>query len=334
MTYASLPLQAGTLASLPDARHKPAPAQPQTSIPAHTEDKAPKLLDATIIKAPTLIKEDKVAQTAATTVGKTAGSMGGVSSKSADHSITASSVENKKASISPSKTTDVSKDGNQNRVVQPAATTVGKTAGSLGGVSAKPAGHSLTASSGEKKTTPASAPKRTVTASSVENKKASISPSKTTDVSQDGNRPPSGNRLARITAYWASEGDYYTSQGISSTGIHLHDGYCAVDPTIIPYGSVVTISGLGKYLAVDTGSAVISRTAARETGHTATERAALVIDLYFESRREGEDFAANGPKFASITWQAPDPTNRMSSDVRNMVAESDWNKLRTKVLSE
>ncbi|MCE0497269.1 MAG: 3D domain-containing protein [Methylacidiphilales bacterium] len=138
-----------------------------------------------------------------------------------------------------------------------------------------------------------------------------------------------------MTAYWASEGDHYTSLGISSTGIHLHDGYCAVDPRIIPYGSVVTITGLGKYLAVDTGSAVISRQAARETGHTSAERAALVIDLYFESRRDGENFAETGPKFALITWQTPsESASDMSSDVRDMIVESDWNKLRNKQLSE
>lgn len=114
-----------------------------------------------------------------------------------------------------------------------------------------------------------------------------------------------GNRLARLTAYWSGEGDYYTRHHISSTGIHLHKGHCAVDPHIIPYGSIVTIEGLGSYLAVDTGTAVVSRQAARESGHTRVERSALVIDLYFENRREGERFAAKGPKFASITWSKP-----------------------------
>ena len=62
--------------------------------------------------------------------------------------------------------------------------------------------------------------------------------------------------LARVTAYWPSEGDYYTRHSLSSTGVRLHDGHCAVDPSIIPYGSVVDISGVGKFLAVDTGTAV------------------------------------------------------------------------------
>jgi 3D (Asp-Asp-Asp) domain-containing protein len=114
-----------------------------------------------------------------------------------------------------------------------------------------------------------------------------------------------GNHLARLTAYWAGEGDYYTRHHISSTGIRLHQGHCAVDPTIIPYGSVVQIDGLGSYVAVDTGTAVVSRRAARESGHNRLERGALVIDLYFENRRDGERFAANGPKFASITWSQP-----------------------------
>lgn len=114
-----------------------------------------------------------------------------------------------------------------------------------------------------------------------------------------------GNGLARLTAYWSGEGDYYTRHHISSTGITLHNGHCAVDPTVIPYGSVVSIEGLGTYLAVDTGTAVVSRRAARESGHNRNERHALVVDLYFESRRDGEHFAATGPKFATITWSAP-----------------------------
>jgi 3D (Asp-Asp-Asp) domain-containing protein len=133
-------------------------------------------------------------------------------------------------------------------------------------------------------------------------------------------RPSAGERLARLTAYWSGEGDYYTGRGMSSTGVHLHDGHCAVDPRIIPYGSVVEIAGLGKYLAVDTGSAVISREAAKETGHNSEERNALVIDLYFESRQDGEHFAASGPKYAAITWTAPRST-ASTQDAHSLAAE-------------
>lgn len=109
-------------------------------------------------------------------------------------------------------------------------------------------------------------------------------------------------RLARITAYWPGE-DYYTNHKRSATGVRLRDGYCAVDSSIIPYGSVVKIPGVGDYIAVDTGTAVITRKAARESGHTREERNALVIDLYFASRRAGELFSEVGPKFAMIAWQ-------------------------------
>src|ERR1700692_2387330 len=97
-------------------------------------------------------------------------------------------------------------------------------------------------------------------------------------------------RLARVTAYWPGE-DYYTNHKRSATGVRLRDGYCAVDPSIIPYGSVVTIPGAGDYVAVDTGTAVISRKSAKESGHNRKERSALVIDLYFASRRAGELFS-------------------------------------------
>jgi hypothetical protein len=113
---------------------------------------------------------------------------------------------------------------------------------------------------------------------------------------------PSG-RLARVTAYWPGE-DYYTNRRMSATGARLRLGYCAVDSRIIPYGSVVQISGLGSYLAVDTGTTVISRKAARESGHTREERGAMVIDLFFPTRRAGERFAREGPKFAMVAWSS------------------------------
>jgi 3D (Asp-Asp-Asp) domain-containing protein len=110
-------------------------------------------------------------------------------------------------------------------------------------------------------------------------------------------------RLARVTAYWPGE-DYYTNRRLSATGVRLRDGFCAVDSSIIPYGSVVKIPGVGDYIAMDTGTAVISRKAAKESGHTRAERSALVIDLYFASRRAGELFTRMGPKFAMVAWES------------------------------
>jgi 3D (Asp-Asp-Asp) domain-containing protein len=112
----------------------------------------------------------------------------------------------------------------------------------------------------------------------------------------------SQGRLARITAYWPGE-DRYTNHKLSATGVRLRDGYCAVDSRIIPYGSVVEIPGVGSYVAVDTGTAVISRKAAKESGHNSRERSALVIDLYFASRKAGELFSREGPKFAMVAWE-------------------------------
>jgi 3D (Asp-Asp-Asp) domain-containing protein len=141
-----------------------------------------------------------------------------------------------------------------------------------------------------------------------------------------------GGRLARVTAYWAAEGDYYTERCISSTGVRLHDGHCAVDPTIIPYGSVVEIAGVGKFLAVDTGSAVISRTAAKEGGHTPAERHAIVIDLFFEDRSEGEKFAAGAAKYVAISWWTPSSMGIEARAARGLFAEEDWTKIQGKQL--
>jgi len=141
-----------------------------------------------------------------------------------------------------------------------------------------------------------------------------------------------GERLARVTAYWRGEGDYYTGRSLSATGVRLHDGHCAVDPTIIPYGSVVDIKGVGKFLAVDTGSAVISRTAAREGGKTNAERHAIVVDVFFEDRSEGERFAAGEAKYVSISWWTPRSTGTEARAARSLFAEEDWTKIQSKQL--
>ena len=59
--------------------------------------------------------------------------------------------------------------------------------------------------------------------------------------------------------------------------------------------------GSANILAVDTGSAVIYRTAAHEGGHTSAERNAIVVDIFFENRSEGERFAASAAKYVSVT---------------------------------
>src|SRR5438045_8113643 len=81
--------------------------------------------------------------------------------------------------------------------------------------------------------------------------------------------------LARVTVYWASGGrgsDRYTRQHKCSTGTRLRIGHCAVDPTRIPYGSNIIFPDGTSLAAVDTGSAVKNRKAARLYGQTPVER--------------------------------------------------------------
>jgi 3D (Asp-Asp-Asp) domain-containing protein len=88
--------------------------------------------------------------------------------------------------------------------------------------------------------------------------------------------------LARVTSYWANEGK---SGLYASTGRRLRAGHCAVDPKRIPYGSKVVFPDRA-CTAVDTGTAVVSRKAARECGRTTSQRNAIVVDRFFETRRD------------------------------------------------
>jgi hypothetical protein len=103
--------------------------------------------------------------------------------------------------------------------------------------------------------------------------------------------------LARVTVYWADH------QG--ATGARLHAGHCAVDPSKIPYGSKVLFPDTS-CLAVDTGPAVINRKAARLSGRSTRERSALVIDRYFETKRQALLWAKAHPDFMTVQVVSPD----------------------------
>jgi hypothetical protein len=103
--------------------------------------------------------------------------------------------------------------------------------------------------------------------------------------------------LARVTVYWAQD------QG--ATGARLHAGHCAVDPSKIPYGSKVLFPD-ASCLAVDTGPAVINRKAARISGRSTRERSALVIDRYFETKRQALAWAKVHPHFMTVQVVSPD----------------------------
>src|SRR5438874_13045660 len=109
--------------------------------------------------------------------------------------------------------------------------------------------------------------------------------------------------LARVTVYWAQGGhgaDQYTRQHKSATGPRLRQGHCAVDPKKIPYGSRVVLPDGTALSAVDTGSAVRNRKAARRSGRTSYERNAIVIDKFFETKRQALAWANANPPFVSV----------------------------------
>ncbi|HSV61976.1 MAG TPA: 3D domain-containing protein [Chthoniobacterales bacterium] len=114
--------------------------------------------------------------------------------------------------------------------------------------------------------------------------------------------------LARITVYWASGGggsDYWTRHHVGASGARLRAGHCAVDPRRIPYGSKVTLPD-GTLLAVDTGSAVRSRKAARLSGRNLNERNAIVIDRFFETKQQALAWAQRNPYFMFVRVSPPD----------------------------
>jgi 3D (Asp-Asp-Asp) domain-containing protein len=104
--------------------------------------------------------------------------------------------------------------------------------------------------------------------------------------------------LARVTVYWTSS-DHWTRRHQSSTGARLHTGVCAVDPRVIPYGSQVVFTDQ-KLVAIDTGTAVKNRRAARMSGRTPEERGAVVVDRFFETKRDAMKWANSHPLFQKL----------------------------------
>ncbi len=107
--------------------------------------------------------------------------------------------------------------------------------------------------------------------------------------------------LARVTSYWANEG---ASGEYASTGARLRAGHCAVDPKRIAYGSKVVFPDRA-CTAVDTGPAVISRKAARLCGQTASQLKAIVVDRFFETKREAMAWTNGHPEFMTLQVVSP-----------------------------
>ena len=100
--------------------------------------------------------------------------------------------------------------------------------------------------------------------------------------------------LARVTSYWPGEGSKF-----ASTGGRLHLGHCAVDPKRIPYGSKVVFPD-AVCTAVDTGTAVVSRKAARLCGRTASQVKAIVVDRFFDTKREADEWTNAHSEFMML----------------------------------
>jgi 3D (Asp-Asp-Asp) domain-containing protein len=102
--------------------------------------------------------------------------------------------------------------------------------------------------------------------------------------------------LARITVYWPGEG---SGTNAAWNGARLREGHCAVDPKKIPYGSKVAFHD-AECVAVDSGPAVVNRSAARSCGRTAAERNAIVIDRFFDSKQKALDWAKTRPHLVMV----------------------------------
>jgi 3D (Asp-Asp-Asp) domain-containing protein len=105
--------------------------------------------------------------------------------------------------------------------------------------------------------------------------------------------------LARVTSYWGGEGSKF-----ASTGRRLRPGHCAVDPKRIPYGSKVVFPD-AVCTAVDTGTAVVSRKAARLCGRTASQLKAIVVDRFFDTKREADAWTNAHSEFMTLQVVLP-----------------------------
>lgn len=134
------------------------------------------------------------------------------------------------------------------------------------------------------------------------------------------NVPQPNSLLARITVYWARGGrgsDRYTRQHKSATGQRLQQGHCAVDPRKIPYGSKVILPDGTALNAVDTGTAVLNRKAARKSGHTINERNAIVIDKFFETKSQALMWANSNPPFVNVKVVPPNAPTVAKPNITN-----------------
>ena len=104
--------------------------------------------------------------------------------------------------------------------------------------------------------------------------------------------------LARVTGYWA-QGEGGSGGIAASNGTRLRPGHCAVDPKRIPYGSRVVFPDT-TCVAVDTGPSVLSRKSARFCGRTPAQKSAIVVDRFFESKRDAVEWSNAHSQFMTL----------------------------------
>jgi hypothetical protein len=69
-------------------------------------------------------------------------------------------------------------------------------------------------------------------------------------------------------------------------------------------------------LAVDTGKHVVTRRAARKAGRTTTERNAIVIDRFFETRGQALAWTKRNPQFMTVRVLSPNESRFASNEYR------------------
>lgn len=119
--------------------------------------------------------------------------------------------------------------------------------------------------------------------------------------------------LARITVYWRGE----SQSRACSNGARLRPGHCAVDPKRIPYGSRVVFPD-AECVAVDSGPSVVSRLAARACGRTTAQKNAIVIDRFFESKRDALSWSEAHPQFMTVRVVQPGVHDETSDTVAEL----------------
>src|SRR6266550_9030655 len=123
--------------------------------------------------------------------------------------------------------------------------------------------------------------------------------------------------LVRVTAYWRKEGQSRAAWN----GARLRNGHCAVDPKKIRYGSKILLEE-EELIAVDTGPAVVSRKAARLSGRNETERNAVVIDRYFETKSQAVAWEKSHPHFMKVRVLSPRPALAISE--KSPIKDRNW----------